>query len=88
MAVTTKSSKPTAVPKIPESKQAKFRRLANKRAIPLIKRMRLMAYLGNDTYEASNDEIEKLINVLKVEFDSMCESLRGHFKKPEITNIF
>lgn len=64
-----------------ENKREKFRRLANQRAKPLIKRMRLMGNLGSSNYEAGPDDIERLAAALTTEYDAMLLQLRRRANK-------
>jgi hypothetical protein len=64
-----------------ENKREKFRRLANQRAKPLIKRMRLMGNLGGNAYEAGPDDIERIAAALGAEYDAMLLQLRRRASK-------
>ena len=64
-----------------ENKREKFRRLANQRAKPLIKRMRLMGNLGGTNYEAGPEDIDRLAAALGAEYDAMLLQLRRRANK-------
>lgn len=71
-----------------ENKREKFRRLANQRAKPLIKRMRLMGNLGGQNYEAGPEDIERLAAALATEYDAMLLQLRRRTnKQTELADI-
>jgi hypothetical protein len=59
-----------------ETKNQRFRRLANQRAGILCGYMRSIGRLVGPSYEASPDEVEKLITHLTKEFNFMVEVLR------------
>lgn len=70
-----------------ENKREKFRRLGNSRAKSLIKRMRLMGNLGSKEYEASPEEIERLIGAFSAEFEAMTVRLRRRAQSDDIPDL-
>lgn len=70
-----------------ETKHEKFRRIGNDRAKRLIKRMILMGNLGSADYEATPEELDRLVRVLQDQFNRMVVRLKERGKSEEIADI-
>lgn len=76
----------TAV-KAPESRNDRFRRLANARTKAVVARLRLLSNLGSPDYERKPEQVDTIEDLLQAELKDCIDSLRRGHKKPSVSDI-
>jgi hypothetical protein len=77
------AKKPTTPPRVSlvspdETKHDRFTRLANQRAKPIIKYLRMLGRLGAPGYDRTSEDIDKIEAKLKSEVEKCIARLRGN----------
>lgn len=70
-----------------ETRNEKFRRLANFRTKRIISDMRSLARLGSDLYERKPEQIRVIAELLEAELKAALDALRRGQERPKVEDI-
>lgn len=71
----------------PESRNDRFRRLANHRTKQVVERLRLLARLGSDDYERRPEQVKVISDLLEAELKATLDALRRGQERPQVEDI-